>query len=443
MRKGAAIIAGLGLLAGAPIGAGITLPEAPGDADFMEVDPDEAELGRLLFFDPILSGNRNISCATCHHPRFGTSDGLSLGMGEGGTGLGPERVADPDNPPEQRLPRNSPALFNLGAREFTVLFHDGRIEVDPSRPSGLRTPLEDEMAEGFANLLSAQTMFPVLSQDEMAGHYGENDVSRAVRQGLITGEGGAWDIIAQRVAELDAYAHRFKAVYPHIKTRDEIGFTDISDAVAAFMAFEWRADDSAFDRHLRGQAPLKGAAAEGMELFYGRAGCAECHSGPFQTDHGFHAMGQPQLGPGRTARFERHSRDIGRARVTGDDADLYAFRTPSLRNVVHAGPWGHAGAFDDLAAFLRHHLDPVAGLAEYTPQAVLPELAAAGNDFAVMEDADEVTAIAAAVTRDPVRLDDEEIAALMAFLEALTDAAALEGRLGIPGAVPSGLPVER
>ena len=438
-----AFIAGIAMAAAAAAGAGVPLPEPPDDADFMEVDPVEAALGQLLFHDPILSGNRNIACATCHHPRFGTSDGLSLGMGEGGTGLGPDRAEDPDNPPEQRIPRNSPALFNLGAHEFTVLFHDGRIEVDPSRPSGLRTPLEDEMAEGFANLLSAQTMFPVLSQDEMAGHYGENDVARAVRQGLITDEGGAWDIIARRVAALDAYAARFKAVYPHIERRADIGFTDISDAVAAFMAFEWRADDSAFDWHLRGQAPLEGAAAEGMALFYGRAGCAECHSGPFQTDHGFHAMGQPQLGPGRTARFERHSRDTGRARVTGDDADLYAFRTPSLRNVVHTGPWGHAGAFDDLEAFLRHHLDPVAGLADYTPQAVLPELAAAGDDFAIMDDPAERAAIKGAVSRDPVALDDAEIAALMAFLEALTDEAALDGRLGIPESVPSGLPVAR
>ena len=49
-----------------------------------EVDLDLADTGRLLFFDPILSGNRNISCATCHNPDHGTTDGLSLGIGEGG-----------------------------------------------------------------------------------------------------------------------------------------------------------------------------------------------------------------------------------------------------------------------------------------------------------------------------------------------------------------------
>lgn len=105
------------------------LPDPITDADYMAVTPAEAELGQLLFFDPILSGNDNISCSTCHHPRLGTSDGLSLGMGEGGIGLAPNRVANPDNLPEDRIPRNAPVLYNLGAREYTVMFHDGRVEM--------------------------------------------------------------------------------------------------------------------------------------------------------------------------------------------------------------------------------------------------------------------------------------------------------------------------
>jgi len=172
--------------------AGAEIPAPITDADYGPVSMDEARLGRMLFFDPILSGNRNISCATCHHPRFATSDGLSLGLGEGGISIGPERRPDPANPPEQRIPRNAQALFNLGAREFTVMFHDGRIEIGRASCRELRTPLEDDMVAGFASILSAQTMFPVLSPDEMAGHYQENDVSTAVREGIITRPGGAW-----------------------------------------------------------------------------------------------------------------------------------------------------------------------------------------------------------------------------------------------------------
>ncbi|MGB8624375.1 MAG: cytochrome-c peroxidase, partial [Paracoccaceae bacterium] len=129
-----ALFTALPLMADAPV-----LPDA--DAVFAEPDMAKVKLGRLLFYDPILSGNRNVACATCHHPRFGTSDGLSLGLGDGGIGLGPDRKPDPRNMPEQRVPRNAPGLFNLGAAQFTRMFHDGRLEEDASRPSGLRTPL--------------------------------------------------------------------------------------------------------------------------------------------------------------------------------------------------------------------------------------------------------------------------------------------------------------
>lgn len=415
------------------------LPRAVTDADFMPVRDVEARLGQLLFYDPILSGNRGVSCGTCHHPAFGTGDGLSLGLGDGGRGLGTGRVADPENMPEKRIPRNAPALFNLGAREFKVLFHDGRIEVDPERPGGLRTPLDADMVAGFASLLSAQTMFPVLSADEMAGHYSENDVSQAVRRGVITGPGGAWDIIARRVADIPAYADDFVAVYDHIDQPDQIGFTDISNAIAAFMEFEWRSDTTPFDAVLRGAADLPEPAAAGMDLFYGAAGCASCHSGPFLTDHGFHAMGAPQIGPGKAASFESHARDEGRFRVTGDPADLYAFRTPSLRNVALTAPYGHAGAHSDLRSFVAAHLNPVAALQTYDiAQATLPDLPV--DDTGGLSDRD---AIAAAVIVEPISISEDQLTALVAFLDTLTDRAILDGRLGVPDAVPSGLPVDR
>ncbi len=410
------------------------IPAPLTDADFAPVRLEEAVLGRDLFYDPILSGNREVACATCHHPDFGTSDGLSLGIGDGGIGLGASRVADPDNMPEARIPRNAPALFNLGAHDFTRLFHDGRIEVDPTRVGGLRTPLAADMVAGFASLLSAQTMFPVLSPDEMAGHYSENDVARAVRQGLLTGEGGAWDIIAKRVADIPAYAEAFARVYPD---RPEIAFTDISNAIAAFMAWEWRSDAAPFDAVLRGELTLDGAAATGMALFYGAAGCAGCHSGPFLTDQDFHATGEVQIGPGKAAAFESHARDEGRFRVTGHADDLYAFRTPSLRNVLVTGPYGHAGAFGDLTAYLRAHADPESALVDYNiGAATLPALD-------VVDISEDFAPIRAAIGQPARALSEGEISALMAFLATLSDPLAIEGRLGVPDRVPSGLTVPK
>lgn len=415
-------------------------PDPVTDADYQPLDLAEAVLGQTLFYDPILSGNRNIACGTCHHPKFGTADGVSLSVGEGGIGLGPERRIDPDNPPVKRIPRNAPGLFNLGAREFSVMFHDGRLEASPDHPGGLRSPLDADMMFGFASVLSAQTMFPVLSRDEMAGAYDENDVARAVRQGRITGDGGAWDLLSRRVASIDAYAKGFADTYDHINTADDITFPDISNAIAAFMAFEWRSDTSPFDKHLRDETSLTGLALAGAKAFYGAAGCSACHSGAFQTDHSFHAMAAPQIGPGKAADFEDHHRDEGRFRVTGDTADLYAFRTPSLRNVALTGPYGHAGSHVDLRDFVRDHSDPASALAQYDPaQAIMAD--PTPMDTAVMADPVQVSAISAAVRSAVVALDEQQLDEIMAFLDALSDRQGVIGRLGIPSTVPSGLPV--
>jgi cytochrome c peroxidase len=436
----------LALAAGPAAAVGLALPEPARDAEFRNAPTERILLGRDLFFDPILSGNRTVSCASCHHPAHATADAVSLGLGDGATGLGPARAIDPENLPEQRIPRNAPALWNLGHRSFTVFFHDGRLEEDLARPSGLRTPLEDEMVLGFDSALSAQAMFPVLSPDEMAGHYEENDVAQAVRQGLITGPDGAWSILAARVAAIPAYADRFAAAYPEIAAGRPLAFTDIANALADFVAHEFRADDSPFDRHLRGEAPLAGAAATGMALFYGRAGCGTCHSGPFQTDHAFHAMAMPQLGPGKSARFERHQRDIGRMRVTGRPEDAFRFRTPSLRMVALTAPYGHSGAYPDLASVVRHMADPLAAFDAYDRAgAVLPDLpGAARPDWAILDDPAEAAAIRAAAETDaPIALTEAEIDSLVAFLHALTDENAAAGRLGVPETVPSGLPVDQ
>ncbi len=100
------------LAAGRGIGP---MPAAP------VVRPALLALGRALAFDKILSGNKDISCMTCHLPKFGTGDGRSLSMGQGATGLGPDRVNGPI------IPRNAPALFNLD--QVRAFFWDGRVEI--------------------------------------------------------------------------------------------------------------------------------------------------------------------------------------------------------------------------------------------------------------------------------------------------------------------------
>ncbi|WP_417270485.1 cytochrome-c peroxidase [Celeribacter sp.] len=432
--RSAALVAVCSVWAG--LSWAIELPEPATDDDFLHGSPEEVVLGQLLFYDPILSGNDNISCSTCHHPKFGTSDGVSLGMGEGGIGLGPTRIVDPENVPEDRVPRNAPALYNLGAKEYITMFHDGRVEVVDGV---LTVPIEDPFFDQVNGILATQAAFPVLSPDEMAGHVNENPISKAVRKGRFSGEGGAWDLIASKVAAIPEYQALFADAYPDTATRG-IRFADISNAIACFIAEEFRADKSPFDAYLRGEvSALDPLATEGMELFYGDAGCADCHSGTFQTDHKFHAMGQPQFGPGKTLAFERGASDEGRFRVTGKTSDLYAFRTPSLRNVTLTAPYGHTGAYADLWEFVTAHSLPRAAFHAWTPDmAVLPDLDV--EDWIAWEDEREKAAILDAIEVEDRALSADQVDAIVAFLEALTDDTT---RLGVPDAVPSGLPFEK
>ena len=129
-----------------------------------------------------------------------------------------------------------------------------------------------------------------------------------------------------------------------------------------------------------------------MELFYGKAGLLGLPFRQIPTDHAFHAMGVPQLGPGKADRFESHAAMSG---GWGDEPrrGCLCLPHPALRNVTATGPWGHAGAFSDLGAFLRHHADPAVGMTGYEPQATLPAFEPAENDWALMDRPEDRDAI--------------------------------------------------
>ncbi|MEO1103209.1 MAG: cytochrome c peroxidase [Pseudomonadota bacterium] len=429
-------------------------------------------LGRDLFFDPILSGNKNISCGTCHDPARGTGDGLALGIGEGGTGFGSARRTN--DGVTGRVPRNAQPLYNIGARSYRTMFHDGRLEPDPQNTfrSGFWSPAREDLPAGLATLLAAQAMFPVLSPVEMAGQKGENPVATAVAEDR---KADAWSILAGRLAATPGYAARFLAAFGDVDTPQDIRFTHAATALAAFQTVAFRSDESPFDKALRARdISLMGeGAARGWALFSGKAGCTRCHSGPLLTDHAFHAIGLPQIGPGkghgrdtsywRKSGFKARLEDEGRYRVTFERRDMFRFRTPSLRNVALTGPWGHSGAFNTLEGVVRHHLDALASLESYTP-AELPPLedvieqtgegsrlifrplnparrsAFDARDGFVQASPALRGRIAAANALAPVELSDEDVSDLLAFLHALTDPTAENRSDLIPASVPSGMP---
>jgi cytochrome c peroxidase len=400
--------------------------------DFLAVDRDHAALGQSLFYDTILSGNRNITCAHCHHPDFGTGDGLSLGIGEGGQGLGPDR--SPGSGADRiakRIPRNAPGLWNLGAKDLDVMFHDGRLSRSDIFGNGFNSPAEEWLPRGLTSLLAAQALFPLVAQFEMAGNPGENEVIGAVHDRIDA----AWPILAKRVRTEGDYGARFVAAFDTVTAPEEVTIVEIANALAAFMVMEWSSFDSPFDAYLNGDfTALTPQQLQGMALFYGEAGCDRCHSGPLMTDQAFHALGLPAFGPGRTRAFDPHARDVGRMGESNRLEDAYAFRTPMLRNVALTAPYGHNGAYARLEDILRHHGDPTAMRARWRAQdAALPDVPwLAATDFIVRSDRLEMVRQQNRIDHATDPLTEPQIADLVAFLNALTGAGIDTPPFGVP-----------
>ena len=426
--------------------AALLLPASVTAVDFVDggsPDPLKVELGKMLFHDKELSGNRNISCATCHHALTDTGDGLSLPVGEGGAGLGVTRnTGTKKDAIHERVPRNAPPVFMLGSTEVTVLFHDGRVEANPEFPSGFKSPAGHNLPEGLENILAVQAMFPVTSGAEMAGQPKENEVANAAAIGPV----GVWPLLADRLRAIPAYVNLFTDAFDDINSAADITYAHAANAIAAFEIDSWRADNSPWDAYQAGNyQALSKTEEDGSKLFFGKAGCSGCHSGDVFSDMQFHAIAMPQIGPGKGDGFDGHE-DFGRFRETKEPADMYAFRTPPLRNVALTAPYGHAGAYNTLEDVVRHHLDPVNALREYhnsdacRTKPVMPsrdDLDAI--DCKVMDDSQRVQAIAdAAAYYQPVYLSDAEVGQIVAFLNALTDKGTIDLRKDVPASVPSG-----
>ncbi len=396
--------------------------------------PELLALGEALFWDPELGGNRDTACVTCHHPLAATGDDLVLPIGTGGVGLGHTRVQM--DAERSLVPRNAQPLFNLGYAEWTTLFWDGR--VSGSAQNGFDTPAGDRLPAGLDNALAAQALFPMTSRDEMRGLRGDDDIFGQPNElAKITDYTmqDMWNDIMARLLQIPGYVELFRAAYPDVPV-ESLTIAHVANAIAAYEGAAFTFDDSPFDRYIRGDLDaLSDAAKRGAALFYGDAGCANCHSGSLLTDQQFHNLAVPQIGPGkgRDAPY-----DLGRARETGSDCDRFAFRTPPLRNVALTGPWMHNGAFTTLDAVIRHHLDPAGSLQAYDPTQLPPDL-----QDTCLNDPEAITAVLASSESigDQKQLSAREMGDLLAFLHALTSPSALDLSATIPQRVPSGLPV--
>lgn len=321
--------------------------------------PELVRLGRQLFHDPILSGNRNIACATCHDPRFGTGDGRRLSIGEGGIGDGPERAEGTG----RVLARNAPPLFNAGDAALTTLFWDGRVRFDPATRTfetpepGLNgpTPALRTIAERLDSGLAAQALFPLTSPDEMMGQRGENEIADAPTRR------DAWERLMARIARTPELDARMRDAYPELAAGAPADIGHVARALSAFIRQQFAATETPFDRALRGDSQaLSAQALRGAVLFLGPLGCARCHSGPLLTDLALRSAAVPQIG--------RDEADDWGAfpHVVRDVKALYAFRTPPLRNVRDTGPYMHDGAYATLEEVVAHYRAPAEALDRFS-----------------------------------------------------------------------------
>lgn len=404
-------------------------------------DPALVALGEALYFETELSGNRDVSCATCHHPQFGLSDGLPLAIGTGGSGEGPARRLGNGR---QFVPRNTPDVANRGLPQWQTLFWDGRIA---RAESGFISPAGDYLPGGLDSPLAVQAMLAVTARHEMRGGMydiagyllqpGEDPASYATaekpliwadrdiygQENELAALGNApaqmpliWQRLMARLMALPAYPALFAAAYPGVPL-EEMDFTYAANALAAYQTAAFTFADTPWDRYLAGESTAVSLAAkQGALLFYGEAGCAQCHAGSLLSDQQFHNIGAPQFGPGTSPIAPL---DYGRFNVTNDPADRFAFRTPSLRNVALTGPYLHNGAYDSLEAVIRHHLNPAQALAAYNGRHLPHALRQTLQNEPVTRQ--QLLSTLSPALPQGLTLSNQQIQQLVAFLQALSN----------------------
>jgi cytochrome c peroxidase len=318
-----------------------------------------ADLGRMLWFDTITGLNDDNTCAGCHSPLRGFGDTQSIAIGIDNNGIvGPGRTGP-------RNQRRSPMVLN--AAFYPALMWNSRFAAlsnDPfdNRLGFLFPPPEGLSLSHLPHLLVAQAFIPPTERVEVAGFAfpGDNDTIRHE--------------VLRRLNDIEAYRRLFSQSFPEVRAGQPITFEMFGRAIAEFE-FTLVFADAPIDRFGRGDhAAMTTSQKRGALLFFGRAGCVECHavtgeSNEMFSDFQTHVLGVPQVAPmSSNVVFDgpAANEDFGLEQVTGNPADRYKFRTSPLRNVALQPTFCHNGAFVSLGAAIRHHLDVRASLQAYS-----------------------------------------------------------------------------
>ena len=262
---------------------------------------EKVALGKKLFWDPVLSGNFDVACATCHHPDNGWGDAIDRSIGVGGIGLGTDRTGGVE------VLRNAHTIINVA---FNGMNENGNYD-----------PSDAEMFwDNRSNSLEEQALDPIMNNDEMRGDAYDEDE--------------AIDEVSERLANIPEYVTLFNEAFGD---EANINGENIGKAIAAYER-TILANNSRFDQFARGdENALSDFEKTGLNAFMDM-NCTACHSGPMFSDYELHDLGVPDNG----------------VNDNGDDGE---FRTPSLRNLPETGPYFHNGAFDNLTDAVNFYDD--------------------------------------------------------------------------------------
>jgi cytochrome c peroxidase len=398
-----------------------------------EIDDDLADLGGLAFHDSLLGLNDDNSCAGCHAAPVGFGDTQSIAIGvENNNIVGPNR-AGPRN--QRRAPM---VLNNVFYPRLMWNSRFAALSGDPfDNSAGFLFPPPEGLSLSFLpHLLTAQAFIPTTERPEMAGfgpHVpGDNDGIRAA--------------VVERLNANSEYRELFADIFSEVEYGQPITYEMLASAIAEFE-FSLTFSDAPIDRFARGDlSAMTDSQKRGALLFFGKAGCVQCHavsgiSNEQFSDFKQHVVGLPQLfptvgnvpfdGPGA-------NEDFGLEQITGNPSDRYAFRTSPLRNVKLQPTFFHNGAYTRLEDALRFHLDAIASARNYNP-------AQAGVDPDLrLGPIEPVLQLIDQLLRRPVRLTNVEFQWLLDFVrDGLHDPRATPQRLRqlIPDSLPSGRPL--
>lgn len=381
-------------------------------------------LGRALFFDKILSTNKDVSCSTCHLVSNATVDSLPMSIGAGGVQLGKKRYSTGEF---QKMHRNAPALFNLDNNEVKNLFWDGRVSVDLHGDIKFVTPLKRMVPLSIENALSAQALLPIFNLNELRSSIcllssNEQDICEKLYASYSKVNKELWNItylsfIKSRVlgnlaggAPLNTtqtkYRELFKKAYPTLSL-EQMDIGHFANAIARYQEIAFATRDTPWDNFLTKKIPLTIQEAYGARLFFGKFKCQSCHSNTLFSDFDFHFIGK---------KNNKQSADIdnGRYDITGNSLDKYKFRTPSLRNVTITPPYMHDGSLPTLVQAIQAH-------------------------FSQCQEGTDNVCIENTVSMEPTI---SEIKSIILFLRLLEDTSFLNNKFILPNSVPSGLDID-